>query len=162
MGANNQPRDSSDSATSAKGLHERRMVGDFDDSANALWTLHEREAKSHDEARIQSLKDDMDGVLIFVRFLISLPRNVDTVTVVLTHGPLGWSVFRFSYVVHHRQNPRPPGGSRTTSGVLQSTKRRATRPDLPTNVFSRPPGSHPIHSSATLPYFYSIFLRYPS
>jgi len=24
-------------------------------------------AKSHDEARIQSLKDDMDGVLIFVR-----------------------------------------------------------------------------------------------
>ena len=48
------------------------MIGDFDDSANALWSLHEKEAKSHDEARIQSLKDDMDGVLIFVRFLIFL------------------------------------------------------------------------------------------
>ncbi|KAH9027418.1 hypothetical protein EDB85DRAFT_1868377, partial [Lactarius pseudohatsudake] len=41
------------------------MIGDFDDSANALWSLHMKEAKSHDEARIQSLKDDMDGVLIF-------------------------------------------------------------------------------------------------
>ena len=43
------------------------MVGDFDDSANALWTLYGKEAKSHDEARIETLKDDMDGVLIFVR-----------------------------------------------------------------------------------------------
>ena len=44
-----------------------RMIGDFDDNANALWSLHLDEAKSHDEARIHSLKDDMDGVLIFVR-----------------------------------------------------------------------------------------------
>ncbi|KAI9439336.1 hypothetical protein H4582DRAFT_1766244, partial [Lactarius indigo] len=29
------------------------------------WSLHVKEAKSHDEARIQTLKDDMDGVLIF-------------------------------------------------------------------------------------------------
>ncbi|KAF8462504.1 hypothetical protein DFH94DRAFT_831866, partial [Russula ochroleuca] len=43
------------------------MIGDFDDSANALWTLYGKEAKSHDESRIQTLKDDMDGVLIFVR-----------------------------------------------------------------------------------------------
>ncbi|KAI0293729.1 hypothetical protein B0F90DRAFT_1642227, partial [Multifurca ochricompacta] len=43
--------------------HEKRK--DFDDSANALWSLYGKEAKSHDEARIQSLKDDMDGVLIF-------------------------------------------------------------------------------------------------
>ncbi|KAI9455665.1 hypothetical protein BJY52DRAFT_1121722, partial [Lactarius psammicola] len=41
------------------------MVGDFDDNVNPLWSLHLKEAKSHDEARIQSLKDDMDGVLIF-------------------------------------------------------------------------------------------------
>ncbi|KAH9058915.1 hypothetical protein EDB83DRAFT_2520662 [Lactarius deliciosus] len=41
------------------------VIGDFDDSANALWSLHKKEAKRHDEARIQSLKDDMDGVLIF-------------------------------------------------------------------------------------------------
>jgi hypothetical protein len=37
-----------------------------------MWSLHLGEAKSHDEARIHSLKDDMDGVLIFVRAYISI------------------------------------------------------------------------------------------
>ena len=46
---------------------EPRMIGDFDGSANALWSLYGNEAKSHDQAQIQTLKDDMDGVLIFVR-----------------------------------------------------------------------------------------------
>ncbi|KAF8258497.1 hypothetical protein EI94DRAFT_1621798, partial [Lactarius quietus] len=41
------------------------MIGDFDDNANSLWSLHLGEAKSYDEARINSLKDDMDSVLIF-------------------------------------------------------------------------------------------------
>ena len=45
---------------------EQRMIGDFDGSANALWSLYGKEAKSHDESRIQTLKEDMDGVLIFV------------------------------------------------------------------------------------------------
>lgn len=72
MRTNNQPRDGTDGVTPAKGSCARRMIGDFDDSANALWSLHEKEAKGHDEARIQSLKDDMDGVLIFVRFLSAL------------------------------------------------------------------------------------------
>jgi hypothetical protein len=43
------------------------MIGDFDDNANSMWSLHLSEAKSHDEARIHSIKDDMDSVLIFVR-----------------------------------------------------------------------------------------------
>lgn len=43
------------------------MIGDFDGSANPLWALYGKEAKGHDESRIQTLKDDMDGVLIFVR-----------------------------------------------------------------------------------------------
>ncbi|KAN0133845.1 hypothetical protein V8E53_008340 [Lactarius tabidus] len=42
-----------------------RMIGDFNDNANSMWSLHLDEAKSHDEARIHSLKDDMEGVLIF-------------------------------------------------------------------------------------------------
>jgi hypothetical protein len=42
------------------------MIGDFDGSANPLWTLYGKESKSHDQSRIQTLKDDMDGVLIFV------------------------------------------------------------------------------------------------
>ncbi|KAH9010710.1 hypothetical protein EDB84DRAFT_1279575 [Lactarius hengduanensis] len=41
------------------------MIGDFNDNANALWSLQLKEAMSHDAARIQSLKDDMNGVLIF-------------------------------------------------------------------------------------------------
>lgn len=43
------------------------MIGDFDSSANALWTLYGKEAESHDKSQIQTLKEDMDGVLIFVR-----------------------------------------------------------------------------------------------
>jgi hypothetical protein len=51
---------------------ERRMIGDFDGSANALWTLYGKEAKSYDESRVQTLKEDMDGVLIFVRLYLSI------------------------------------------------------------------------------------------
>ena len=39
---------------------------DFDDSANVLWYLYGKEAKGHDEARMQTLKEDMDALLIFV------------------------------------------------------------------------------------------------
>ena len=39
---------------------------DFDEDANDLWSLYGKEAKSHDGARIETLKGDMDGVLIFV------------------------------------------------------------------------------------------------
>ncbi|KAI9433138.1 hypothetical protein H4582DRAFT_2101758 [Lactarius indigo] len=62
-GDDHQPGDSSTQAPDD--TTEPRVIGDFDDSANALWSLHKKEAKSHDEARIQSLKDNMDGVLIF-------------------------------------------------------------------------------------------------
>ena len=43
---------------------ERR---DFDDGANALWSLYGEEVKTHDEARFESMAKDMDGVLVFVR-----------------------------------------------------------------------------------------------
>ena len=39
---------------------------DFDDSANALWSRYRSEAEGHDTATIKTLKDDMDGLLIFV------------------------------------------------------------------------------------------------
>jgi hypothetical protein len=42
------------------------MIGDFDGSSNALWTLFRDEAKSHDDSRIVTLKDDMESSLIFV------------------------------------------------------------------------------------------------
>jgi hypothetical protein len=51
------------------------MIGDFHGSTNPLWSLYGKEAKSHDEARIQPLKEDMDGVLIFVRPYIVCAYN---------------------------------------------------------------------------------------
>ena len=59
------------------------MIGDFRGSINALWSLYGKEAKSHDEARIQPLKEDMDGVLIFVRLYLFLPMT-DSVTLIHT------------------------------------------------------------------------------
>ena len=58
------------------------MIGDFNDNANAMWSLHLGEAQSHDEARIHSLKDDMDSVLIFVRVYISIIFFPSSCTVV--------------------------------------------------------------------------------
>jgi hypothetical protein len=63
---------------SADPEQEKRMIGDFDGSANALWTLYGKEAKSRDEAHVQTLKDDMDGVLIFVRsYIVHAPDSSD-------------------------------------------------------------------------------------
>jgi hypothetical protein len=64
------PGDATQPMTPPEGLPP--MIGDFDNSANALWSLQLKEAQSHDGARIQSLKDNMDGVLIFVRVHISV------------------------------------------------------------------------------------------
>ena len=50
---------------------ERR---DFDDSANALWSLYGKEAQSHDETYVQSLARDIDGSLLFVRRYLFLSR----------------------------------------------------------------------------------------
>jgi hypothetical protein len=53
---------------------------DFDDSsANDLWSLYGKEAKSHDEARIKTLKDDMDSVLIFVCASLFGSTSVDVI-----------------------------------------------------------------------------------
>lgn len=40
---------------------------DTDNSGNPLWSRYEQEVKGCDKTRIQDLKDDMKGVLIFVR-----------------------------------------------------------------------------------------------
>jgi Family of unknown function (DUF6535) len=82
---------------------------DFDDSANDLWSLYGKEAKSHDKARIETLKDDMDGVLIFVCALFFLGR-VDVTLI------LGWLIFGCSHRVcratdsEFTSKPRRPVG----------------------------------------------------
>jgi hypothetical protein len=69
------------------------MIGDFHGSANTLWTVYGKEAKSYDKARVEPLKDDMDGVLIFVR-LYFVP---DSVT--LIHTFTGRFIFRCAHIV---------------------------------------------------------------
>ena len=69
------------------------MIGDFDGSDNAFWSRYGKEAKSHDEARIQPLKEDMDGVLIFVR----LRLITDVIT--LMHTFTGRFIFGFPHFV---------------------------------------------------------------
>lgn len=52
--------------SSAKGSRETPDHADFGDSANGLWSLYATEAESHDEATVGTVKDNMDGALIFV------------------------------------------------------------------------------------------------
>ncbi len=52
---------------------EPRMIGDFDGSANEFWKLYRDEAKSHDGARINTLKDGMESALVFVRSYSVVP-----------------------------------------------------------------------------------------
>ena len=54
---------------------------DFDDSANDLWSLYGKEAESHDQARIKTLKDDMDGILTYVRVCLLWSAWVDVTLV---------------------------------------------------------------------------------
>ena len=56
--------DSSDGPCLSEAQSECR---DFDDGANALWSLYGKVAQTHDEAHVQSLAKDMDGFLLFVR-----------------------------------------------------------------------------------------------
>jgi hypothetical protein len=69
------------------------MIGDFDGSSNALWTLFRDEAKSHDDARIVTLKDDMEGSLIFVRSYIHILSAPTMDPVVLMRSLTGRFIF---------------------------------------------------------------------
>ncbi len=40
---------------------------DFDERAAEFWAVYVKEARSHDDASIGTWKDDMEGVIIFVR-----------------------------------------------------------------------------------------------
>ena len=75
------------------------LTEDAHDSANALWTLYGKEAKSHDEAGIQNLTDDMDGVLIFVRLC---PTARLWFSLMRSTSPIGRIVSRYSHFVFDR------------------------------------------------------------
>jgi hypothetical protein len=74
--------------SSSQRPQENPMVGDFDESANALWSLYVKEAKSHDEATVGTIRDDMEGVLIFVRSYAFTLLRADCV-----NGPIRLACF---------------------------------------------------------------------
>jgi hypothetical protein len=85
--------------TSDSESEEPRMIGDFDGSANEFWKLYRDEAKSHDDARINTLKEGMDSALIFVR---SYSDHAVTDLVMLMRGPTGWFIFFCSNSIRSR------------------------------------------------------------
>jgi len=93
------------------------MIGDFDSSANPLWTRYGKEAQGHDEACIQTLKEDMDGVLIFVRIFLILPIiNL----VVFMRRPAGWFILSCPHRIHNRQNLKPNPSDQMVYYLLQN------------------------------------------
>ncbi|KAH9969371.1 hypothetical protein BGW80DRAFT_1526119, partial [Lactifluus volemus] len=60
IGSDNPPTENAPEEGSSESAQ-----GDFDEGANTLWTLYGKEAKEFDEAHIQTLKDDMDSILLF-------------------------------------------------------------------------------------------------
>ncbi len=84
-GQHNQPGDAAQPTSS----EIPDMIGDFDDSANTFWSLHMKEARGRDKARIESLKDDMEGILLFVRviFYYHFPHRADAPSSRLVYSP---------------------------------------------------------------------------
>jgi hypothetical protein len=73
-----------------------RMIGDFDGSANEFWKLYRDEAKSHDDARIGTLKEGMESALIFVSsYSVHAP-------IMLMRGPTGWFILCCSHSICSR------------------------------------------------------------
>jgi hypothetical protein len=94
------PRNSTPDPTPEQEPDEPRMIGDFDGSASEFWKLFRDEAKSHDDARINTLKEGMDSALIFVRsYSIRAPI---TDLVMLMRGPTGWFIFCCSHSIRSR------------------------------------------------------------
>ena len=44
----------------------QRKAEDYDEQAAKLWSVYTKEAESHDKALVETWKDDMEGILIFV------------------------------------------------------------------------------------------------
>ncbi|SRR5258707_685446 len=95
--AESGPRNTTSDAGPQQKPEEPRMIGDFDGSASEFWKLFKDEAKSHDDARIYSLKEDMESALIFVRSYSVRAYYM------LMRGSTGWFIFRCPHRVRTRQ-----------------------------------------------------------
>ena len=105
---------------------------DFDDSANALWYLYGKEAKGHDEARMQNLRDDMDGLLIFV--CIGYQPMTSQLDIILA---LGWFVLCSSHCVRGPKDPGLRSEPGSAISLLPISNRSDSCSDISTNCVDR-------------------------
>ncbi|KAN0135847.1 hypothetical protein V8E53_006299 [Lactarius tabidus] len=114
---------------SARAQKERR---DFDDGVNALWSLYDKEAQTHDEAQFQSLSADMEGVPTFAGLFAA----------VLT-----------SFFVDSLQNLQPDPAQQAVYYHQQSVAILAQISQKIAFIY-HPTGSNPIYSPTTYPTFH--------
>jgi hypothetical protein len=51
--------------------HETHDAEEYDERAAKFWSVYVEEAENHDKALVETWKDDMEGILIFVRIPLS-------------------------------------------------------------------------------------------
>ena len=135
-------------------LEAHRGRRDFDDGANALWSLYGKEAQAHDQAYVQSLAKDMDGSLLFV-------RRYHRFSVVLNSFmciPIGWFIFSCSRLLPHPKYSEFASGPHepirllpTAIGLFPGAVDCDSSPDLSTNCIHRPRGFHLVFHSIYCP-----------
>jgi Family of unknown function (DUF6535) len=54
---------------------ESHDMDEYDERATKLWSVYVEEAESHDKALIETWKDDMEGIIIFVRVVSHHSRS---------------------------------------------------------------------------------------
>ena len=132
-------------------LHEQHQNSDFDDSANDLWSLYGKKAKSHDQARIKTLKDDMNGILIFVCACLFWSTNVD----VVLHS-LGWLILCCSHSFRRTTDSESASKPRGPVCLLPESIRPDARSNIATTRIRGQPDFSKFHSPIPLPDFSSI------
>lgn len=54
---------------------EAHDAEEYDERAAKFWSVYVGEAESHDKALVETWKDDMEGIIIFVRFPVLYPAS---------------------------------------------------------------------------------------
>jgi hypothetical protein len=54
---------------------EAHDAEEYDERAAKFWSVYVGEAESHDKALVETWKDDMEGIIIFVRFPVLYPPS---------------------------------------------------------------------------------------
>ena len=140
--------DRNDPIRSFEEPHER--VQDFGDSANDLWSLFGKQAKIHDESWAKALKEDMDGVLIFVCTRFSRLARGD-----VTLFPVRF-ILCCSHSVRHTKDPGFESEPRRPIGPLPESNRSNTRSNIATICPDGRPDLDKLYSPIAFPDLSSI------